>query len=767
MTDRLRVLEELGMEFDRIGAAAAAPAGARRPLRVRRAAVLAFAALLVAAGLAVAASLIVTGEPIPSARQDDVPPEATPDPGTAQVADVRAEDPGGAPPWTVRLSRSRTGQLCAAVGQVVDERFGLVGLDGRFRPLPLLGVDACAAEGGEPPAVIGARMFAGRRREDVRTVVYGAAGGGLRGVSVRAAGGERSVDVGDEGTFAAAYRGYVEDVQPRVVLRFADGRERTFAFGVTSQPSAPDPEGGPPWVVDASARAGDRAGQTCAQFRRARDRFGRAHSSLSYPICGDLARDHVFFELAPFPRRQDHEDLAQTFPWDYGPARTVLWGAADPSVEAVVVRGAGKDVPVDLAGDGAGFVSVFPAGTEPESLEVVVRYRDGTERTYRGGQNLRDAGGRPRASEFAREVLGPVPGGPPPAPADDANAPPPMPDPFRHDAGSVKVGSRAGGFAVRSWRARVARTGLPMRCAQLGRIRDGRFVLPEGGSALGERGATCAPATARDVPYRTETFLDDPLAYAPRPTRTVVWGTAGAAARRVTIAGPWGRREVRAGPGGTFLLVLPPQRLDRRGVHVLTTYRDGSRASSRNPGFRPSRVVPGSVRIDARAPDPDGLQPWGLQVWRTRAGAVCRQEGRIVGGRVGSIDHDRGTFHAYPMYEGGACSTVPRTALQSSRPVGLSVSSQPGLEDEGDALRAARERRRTLPGRTTIVATARPDVELVTLRTPRDVRTLRPSERGGSMLVVYDGELLGGADIEYTAVLRGGRRVTHALPLSP
>ena len=307
-----------------------------------------------------------------------------------------------------------------------------------------------------------------------------------------------------------------------------------------------------------------------------------------------------------------------------------------------------------------------------------------------------------------------------------------------------------------------------MRCAQLGRLGgDARFRLPEGGDRVGEQGAACAPAARAQVPYRTETFLDDALAYAPRPVRTVVWGAAGPGARRVKLVGPWGRSSVRPGAGGTFLLVLPPQRLDRRGVHVVATYRDGRRASSRNPGFRPARVVPGSVRVDARAPDPDGLQPWGLQVWRTREGSVCRQEGRIVGDRVGSIDHDRGTFHPYPMYEGGACSRVPRSELTLTRPVGLSIGSQPGLPGEGAALREARARRRTLPGRTTIVATARPDVELVTLRTPRDVRTLRPSRRGGSMLVVYDGELLGGAEIAYTAVLRSGRRVTHVLPLSP
>ncbi|HEV2812389.1 MAG TPA: hypothetical protein VGW10_03975, partial [Solirubrobacteraceae bacterium] len=405
MTDRLRILDELGTELDRVAAATA-----RRPHRpTRRVAILALAAALLLAGLAVAASLIVTGDPIPSANERDVPTEATPEPGTAQVADVRGDDPDQAPPWTLRLSRSRTGLLCVAVGQVVEDEFGLVGLDGRFRALPLLGVDACAAQDAEPPAMIGARMFAGKRAEDVRTVVYGVAGDGLRSATLHDARGERRLETDPGGAFVAAYRGYVEELQPRVALEFEDGTRRSFAFGATPQPSAPDPEGGPPWVVDASERRGDRAGQTCAQFRRSRGRTALAQP-LSYPVCGDLRRDHVFFEVAPFPRQQDHDDPRQTFPWGHGPARTVVWGAADETVAPISVRHEGETVSVARAKDQPGFVRVFPAGTEPESLEVSVRFEDGTVRTYRGCQNLREAGGGPRGSDFERPVLGPVPG---------------------------------------------------------------------------------------------------------------------------------------------------------------------------------------------------------------------------------------------------------------------------------------------------------------------------------------------------------------------
>lgn len=773
MTDRnrLRVLEELGMEFDRVIALEARP----QRLPLRRALVLGLAAALLLAGVAAAASYLLTGSPIPSARQRDVPAEATPRPGTARVVDLRAADPGGAPPWTLRLSRSHTGQLCAAVGQVVEGTFGLVGLDGRFRRLPLLGVDACAAERGRPPAMIGARMFDAERPRDVRTVLYGVAGEGLDSAVVRGPNGERRLEVSDGGAFVAAFRGYVEDVQPRVTLRFEDGTRREFPFGAIKQASAPDPQGGPPWTVDADERRGERAGQTCAQFRRARGRFGAGFGALSYPICGDLGRDRIFFEVAPFPRAQDHRDIAQTFAWGYAPARTVLWGAADESVAAVTVRHAGRDVPVDLSAEGSGFVRVFPAGTQPEALQVVVRLRDGTVRTYRGGQNLRDADGDRRASDFRRPVLGRVGGGPPQPRRPAAPGPRAEADPFRHDRDTVRMAARRAApgpdWALRTWRAEVRRTGQAMRCVQLGRVdARGRFRLPGERSEpapVNAKGAACAPARKGQMPHRAETFLDDPLAYAPTPVRTVVWGSAGPGARKVTLVGPWGRRELRTGVGGAFVLVVGPHLLDTRGVHVLATYADGTRRSARNPGFRPARVVPGSVRIEARAPDPEGLQPWGVQVWQTRKGGLCRHEGRIVAGRAGAIDHDRGTFAAYPMYEGGSCSPAGRGALPAEMPVGISIGAGTGGLEASEALRQARIRRRTLPGRTTISARARPDVETVTFRTPRDVRTLRPSGRTGSILLVYDGEFLGGGTITYTATFKDGRHITHELPLMP
>ena len=74
----------------------------------------------------------------------DVTPEQRVAPGTSRIEPLRAADPDrDALPWTIRVSRSETGLQCSAIGQLKDETFGLVGLDGEFRALPEGNADAC------------------------------------------------------------------------------------------------------------------------------------------------------------------------------------------------------------------------------------------------------------------------------------------------------------------------------------------------------------------------------------------------------------------------------------------------------------------------------------------------------------------------------------------------------------------------------------------------------------------------------------------------
>jgi hypothetical protein len=63
-----------------------------------------------------------------------------------------------------------------------------------------------------------------------------------------------------------------------------------------------------------------------------------------------------------------------------------------------------------------------------------------------------------------------------------------------------------------------------------------------------------------------------------------------------------------------------------------------------------------------------------------------------------------------------------------------------------------------------VKAQCHPDVERVTLQTPRDVRTLVPSPLGHAILAVYDGTFPAG-ELVLTAHLKGGRTWRERFPL--
>jgi hypothetical protein len=69
---------------------------------------------------------------------------------------------------------------------------------------------------------------------------------------------------------------------------------------------------------------------------------------------------------------------------------------------------------------------------------------------------------------------------------------------------------------------------------------------------------------------------------------------------------------------------------------------------------------------------------------------------------------------------------------------------------------------RTLPGRTLITGVALPGVASVTISTPTDVRTLRPSGPLHEILAVYEGFFLRGR-ITAKVTLRDGRTLTQTL----
>jgi hypothetical protein len=157
-------------------------------------------------------------------------------PRTEGLLGIAAPDPGGGPPWTMRVYDTSRGLGCAQVGRLVGGRIGVLGIDGafhddgRFHPLP---TQASQAEGecvlldarghaflgvakfGEPASglprechLLGSRA-AGERcaRSDPRDVFYGLLGPDARSITYNAEGQTRTIPtVGSDGAYLIVER---------------------------------------------------------------------------------------------------------------------------------------------------------------------------------------------------------------------------------------------------------------------------------------------------------------------------------------------------------------------------------------------------------------------------------------------------------------------------------------------------------------------------------------------------------------------------------
>jgi hypothetical protein len=378
----------------------------RPPLRTL---LIATTILALSAGSAAAGTLLVLrGSAIPAPAPRDVPPEQTPVPSSSQISSQRAEDPGAAPPWALRVARSRTGFVCSTVGQVDDGTFGLVGLDNRFRAFDEGVVDGCGQERTNAASLVGARVFDATRSEDVRTIVNGVGGDTLRKVTLDAGGTQRDVPVGDGGVFIAALRGYPEDIGVAITLRFADDHVERHAFG-TSEFVVPDPAGGRAWRVEAiqfgvaipqrcrkpgasrKSCAPDPNGSTevCVRFRPARD---VVDAPFSEAVCGSFAnagtRAGYFFGVRREEPGRAHVtgDLLGA-DWKQHPPRTAVFGIAGEDVAGVEVDGPGARKQLSIASSRA-FLALYGPDVKPGQLTVRVTMRDGAVKTHRGDTHL-------------------------------------------------------------------------------------------------------------------------------------------------------------------------------------------------------------------------------------------------------------------------------------------------------------------------------------------------------------------------------------------
>jgi len=329
---------------------------------------------------------VLTGSPIPPPLRADDTASVRPTAGTAWLSEVRADDPAGGPAWTVRVARGPAGETCVVAGQVRGGRFGIVGRDRRFRDLPDE-YGGCASPPLPGRPIVAMRAVApkvqGWERPVGSSVLHGVGGPELDEVVVRPAiEPAHRLQIGRDGTFAAVLHGLPDQAQPRVELRWRDGRRRTLDF---RQPSVvPDPLGARPWIVEATSR------ETVVERRRDRRPppsitcFGVLGGEwFGASACGMSRREAwvVQVERASRPVVRQAGPRARWFAsatWAH-PSRTLVLVRARPGA-AVTVAARGRRWPVRWSGSAggggrrsdAGWTAVLPPGVSAREVRVQV-----------------------------------------------------------------------------------------------------------------------------------------------------------------------------------------------------------------------------------------------------------------------------------------------------------------------------------------------------------------------------------------------------------
>jgi hypothetical protein len=279
---------------------------------------------------------------------------------------------------------------------------------------------------------------------------------------------------------------------------------------------------------------------------------------------------------------------------------------------------------------------------------------------------------------------------------------------------------------------------------------DRRFqsTTPGAPSTLSECGSLKRPEPIALM--RTVLAFPDPAS--PVAERAAVFGLAPPGTRTITLTGAGAPRRLALARDGGFLDLLDGGTRDDRLVveFALASGRTDKLPLVRKPEESfpglPAREtltpIPGSEHAEARAPDPAGGPGWAVPVLDTRQGAKCvGQPGQVVGDRIGWVDTTYGLFT--PAHPTGLECLDRSEAMTDAHPCllgwGGGGPDDPLAEKADPLLRRAHTQRRISGGRFQITVTCRDDVDRVTIRTPRDLRTLVPSARGHVVFALYDG----------------------------
>jgi hypothetical protein len=297
-----------------------------------------------------------------------------------------------------------------------------------------------------------------------------------------------------------------------------------------------------------------------------------------------------------------------------------------------------------------------------------------------------------------------------------------------------------------------------MVCFQWGTLAGGKLLAPaaEGrGRPLGfdEGDSRCpTPNDVRRHGVGMEVFAYTARrgAYAPDIVRVLAAGLA-PGVRSLTLLGAGRPRPLRIGPHGAYLALLPARYAGVR-LRLRAVLADGSVRTTASRIEHSAHAV-----IAARTPDPDGAAPWAVATPAPRHRA-CILWGRVVRGRLAWVNPVDGSVM---FTEAGSLCGAGERYLSAKDPVMIQPEDGSGPPAP---LTGAQIQRRTLPGRTIVVGAAVAGVRSVTIRTPTDVRTLRPSRVGHLFIAVSDGRFYTGT-ISATAHMAGGKDVTVSVPV--
>jgi hypothetical protein len=305
-----------------------------------------------------------------------------------------------------------------------------------------------------------------------------------------------------------------------------------------------------------------------------------------------------------------------------------------------------------------------------------------------------------------------------------------------------------------------------LECWELGRLQGDRFGWTDGHGTFRTTppGHYQSPNLCYSATYLRKigaapmrlTTVTYPPGRAPQPARAITWGVA---SDEVAAIVPKGGQRIPVRPGGVFLSIAAGQ-APPGVLHGVIERRNGTRKrfnhGSLPPAPRATERPKGTATVAAIAPDPAGGEPWAVLVRRgTRDGLCFDIPGRLVGTQLGHIDRQLDIFMATPGFE-LACGRLIPTRENPLRVDTLISSASIRGEDRG------RIERRVLDGRIVYWGRTSPDVTAVTIKTPRDVRTLIPSQDFHMFVAVYDG-LFPGGKATATAHLRDGRTLTRSL----